>query len=94
MGGREWRVGDGRELWNVIEMLLPNMIQTDWNSVLTTAKSVEEKEEVSPRAKLEQLGRKGSRVITMVTQQTLTVDSQEKERLEDSMAIAGLAGHE
>ena len=87
-------MGDGRELWNVIEMLLPNMIQTDWNSVLTTAKSVEEKEEVSPRVKLEQLGRKGSRVITMVTQQTLTVDSQEKERLEDSMAIAGLAGHE
>lgn len=30
----------------------------------------------------------------MVTQQTLTVDSQEKERLEDSMAIAGLAEHE
>jgi len=49
---------------------------------------------VSPRAKLQQLGRKGSRVITMVTQQTLTVDSQEKERLEDSMAIAGLAEHE
>ena len=44
--------------------------------VSTSFTSVDEREEVSPKAKLEQLGRRGSRVVAMATQETLTLDSQ------------------
>ena len=46
----------------------------------------------SSRSKLEQLGRRGSRTTSTQAERlelTTTMDSKEKERLEDSMAIAG-----
>lgn len=57
--------------------------------VSASSTSVDEREEVSPMAKLEQLGRRGSRVVAMATQETLTLDSQEEERLKSSLNIAG-----
>ena len=57
--------------------------------VSTSFTSVDEREDVSPKAKLEQLGRRGSRVVAMVTQEALTLDSQEEERLKSSLTIAG-----
>ena len=66
-------------------------LHIDLNSVMvsTSFTSVDEREEVSPKAKLEQLGRRGSRVVAMATQETLTLDSQEEERLKSSLTIAG-----
>ena len=66
-------------------------LHLDLNSVMvpTSFTSVDEREDVSPKAKLEQLGRRGSRVVAMVTQEALTLDSQEEERLKSSLTIAG-----
>ena len=66
-------------------------LHVDLNSVMvsTSFTSVDEREDMSPKAKLEQLGRRGSRVVAMVTQEALTLDSQEEERLKSSLTIAG-----